>query len=70
MRKVPYLLHHFYFYYYFLDGSSYDGGGYEKLNEGLKIPKSLWSRLYNYQRVGVQWMFELHQQKCGGILGR
>jgi hypothetical protein len=40
------------------------------LSEGLKIPKSLWNRLYNYQRVGVQWMFELHQQKCGGILGR
>jgi DNA excision repair protein ERCC-6 len=58
------------FFCFFLDGSSYDGGGYEKLSEGLKIPKILWSRLYNYQRVGVQWMFELHQQKCGGILGR
>jgi DNA excision repair protein ERCC-6 len=58
------------FFGYFSDGSSYDGGGYEKLSEGLKIPKILWSRLYNYQRVGVQWMFELHQQKCGGILGK
>ena len=29
----------------------------------------MWSKLYNYQKVGVQWMYELHQQKVGGILG-
>lgn len=23
----------------------------------------------SYQRVGVQWLWELDQQKCGGILG-
>merc|ERR1719492_539033 len=36
---------------------------------GLQVPRAVWARLYNYQKVGVQWMFELHQQKCGGILG-
>lgn len=24
---------------------------------------------YRYQKVGVQWLWELHQQRCGGILG-
>lgn len=42
---------------------------YEEIEGGLKVPLSLWSKLFNYQKVGVQWMFELHQQKCGGILG-
>ena len=44
-------------------------GNFEELDGGLKAPTSLWNKLYNYQKVGVQWMFELHQQKCGGILG-
>ena len=44
-------------------------GEYEELEGGLQVPRVVWSRLYNYQKVGVQWMFELHQQKCGGILG-
>jgi len=44
-------------------------GQFEKLKEGLKIPGVLWSKLFNYQRVAVQWMYELHQQRCGGILG-
>ena len=44
-------------------------GQYEELEGGLRVPTSLWKRLYNYQKVGVQWMFELHQQQCGGLLG-
>ena len=44
-------------------------GRYEEVEGGLKVPSSLWEKLYNYQKIGVQWMFELHQQKCGGILG-
>ena len=44
-------------------------GNFEELDGGLKAPTFLWNKLYNYQKVGVQWMFELHQQKCGGILG-
>ena len=42
---------------------------YEELEGGLRVPKSIWSRLYYYQRVGVQWFWELDQQKVGGILG-
>ncbi|GLH06103.1 ATP-dependent helicase brm [Gryllus bimaculatus] len=32
------------------------------LSGGYKLPKS-------FQKVGVQWLWELHQQGCGGILG-
>ena len=38
-------------------------GRYEELEGGLRVPSGLWKKLYNYQRVGVQWMFELHQQQ-------
>ena len=38
-------------------------GRYDELEGGLRVPSSLWKKLYNYQRVGVQWMFELHQQQ-------
>ena len=41
----------------------------EEIEGGLKAPSVIWDRLYDYQKVGVQWMFELHQQHCGGILG-
>ena len=41
----------------------------EELEGGLKVPYKIWEKLYNYQRVCVQWLWELHQQKVGGILG-
>ena len=44
-------------------------GRYEEIEGGLKAPSVIWDRLYDYQKVGVQWMFGLHQQHCGGILG-
>lgn len=25
--------------------------------------------LYRYQRTGVKWLWELHVQQCGGIVG-
>ncbi|KAJ9577602.1 hypothetical protein L9F63_005789, partial [Diploptera punctata] len=43
--------------------------GYHEMEGGYKIHKNLWTKLYNYQKVGVQWMWELNQQRCGGILG-
>ena len=42
---------------------------YEELEGGLRVPKAIWTKLYHYQRVGVQWLWELDQQKVGGILG-
>ncbi|TRY63996.1 hypothetical protein TCAL_00795 [Tigriopus californicus] len=41
----------------------------EELEGGLHVPSRIWDQLYNYQRVCVQWLWELHQQKVGGILG-
>ncbi|KAK3407151.1 hypothetical protein EUGRSUZ_K03253 [Eucalyptus grandis] len=39
------------------------------LKEGLKIPESIFTNLFDYQKVGVQWLWELHCQKAGGIIG-
>lgn len=34
-----------------------------------RIPSRIYDRLYDYQRTGVKWLWELHNQKCGGIIG-
>ncbi|KAJ9564828.1 hypothetical protein OSB04_000794 [Centaurea solstitialis] len=39
------------------------------LEGGLKIPSSIFSQLFDYQKVGVQWLWELHCQRAGGIIG-
>lgn len=39
------------------------------LSEGLRIPGSIYDRLFDYQKTGVQWLWELHNQECGGIIG-
>ncbi|QLL34508.1 hypothetical protein HG536_0G03700 [Torulaspora globosa] len=40
-----------------------------KLNDEFKVPGDVFSLLFNYQRTCVQWLYELFQQKCGGIIG-
>ncbi|CAG2104982.1 unnamed protein product [Medioppia subpectinata] len=40
-----------------------------KLDNGLKIPQRIWEQLYPYQQTGVQWLWELHRNGCGGIVG-
>ncbi len=32
------------------------------------MPGRLWRRLYAYQQMGVQWLWELHQARSGGVL--
>ncbi len=49
--------------------SDEESGRCEELEGGLQVPSSIWERLYGYQRVCVQWLWELHQQRSGGILG-
>ncbi|XP_062080234.1 protein CHROMATIN REMODELING 8 [Humulus lupulus] len=39
------------------------------LEGGLKIPEKIFDQLFDYQRVGVQWLWELHCQRAGGIIG-
>ena len=40
-----------------------------ELDAGLKVPEMIWNRLYKFQKVGLKWFWELHNQQCGGILG-
>ncbi|XP_076232564.1 uncharacterized protein LOC143178035 [Calliopsis andreniformis] len=40
-----------------------------KIDNLFKIPQSIWKRLYKYQRVSVQWLWELHCRNLGGLLG-
>lgn len=40
-----------------------------KLNDTFKIPGEIYSFLFNYQKTCVQWLYELFQQGCGGIVG-
>ncbi|XP_075697952.1 DNA excision repair protein ERCC-6 isoform X2 [Rhinoderma darwinii] len=40
-----------------------------EFDEGFCIPGSLWKKLYKYQQTGVRWLWELHCQQAGGILG-
>lgn len=39
------------------------------LEGGLKIPENIFDALFDYQKVGVQWLWELHCQRAGGIIG-
>ncbi|KAJ0973553.1 hypothetical protein J5N97_021512 [Dioscorea zingiberensis] len=39
------------------------------LEGGLKIPSAIYTQLFDYQKVGVQWLWELHCQRAGGIIG-
>ncbi|KAL1329867.1 hypothetical protein HN51_047051 [Arachis hypogaea] len=42
---------------------------YITLEGGLKIPDNIFDALFDYQKVGVQWLWELHCQRAGGIIG-
>ncbi|XP_030059035.1 DNA excision repair protein ERCC-6 [Microcaecilia unicolor] len=40
-----------------------------EFDEGFKVPAFLWRKLFKYQQTGVRWLWELHCQQAGGILG-
>lgn len=40
-----------------------------ELDSSLKVPENIWNKLYKFQKTGLKWLWELHQQRCGGILG-
>lgn len=42
---------------------------FQTLEGGLKIPETIFEKLFDYQKVGVQWLWELHCQRAGGIIG-
>jgi DNA excision repair protein ERCC-6 len=35
----------------------------------LDISSDLWQSLYDYQKDGLRWLWDLHNKACGGILG-
>ncbi|KAJ2595915.1 DNA repair protein rhp26 [Coemansia sp. RSA 1722] len=41
----------------------------EATKPSLRVPRQIWDKLLEYQRAALQWMFTLHQQNAGGILG-
>ncbi|XP_021770158.1 protein CHROMATIN REMODELING 8-like isoform X2 [Chenopodium quinoa] len=53
------------------DAENGDGGETPSvtLEGGLKIPETIFDNLFDYQKVGVQWLWELHCQRAGGIIG-
>ena len=36
---------------------------------GFRVPSRVYTALFDYQRTGVQWLWELHCQRTGGIIG-
>ncbi|KAL5990544.1 hypothetical protein ACLOJK_011446 [Asimina triloba] len=49
--------------------TDFDEPAFVTLEGGLKIPETIFSQLFDYQKVGVQWLWELHCQRAGGIIG-
>ena len=47
-------------------GSSFEDQVFEG---GYCVPGRIWVRLYQYQRTGVRWLWELHCYGTGGIVG-
>ena len=41
----------------------------ENLEYGLRVPGRLWRRLFVHQRTSLEWLWELHRQEVGGIIG-
>jgi DNA excision repair protein ERCC-6 len=40
----------------------------KELSQSVRLPLSLFKKLFTYQRVGVDWMACLYKKKIGGIL--
>ena len=36
---------------------------------GLRVPGNIYDNLLDYQQVGLKWLWELHSQRAGGIVG-
>lgn len=58
-----------------LDNISEDGtettplDKFHTIDGDLQIPEEMWNGLFEHQKTGVRWLWELHQLGTGGILG-
>ncbi|KDO29148.1 hypothetical protein SPRG_05391 [Saprolegnia parasitica CBS 223.65] len=50
-------------------GEAYVAPQDELLEDGLAVPARVWSALFPHQKEGIQWLYQLHMQNAGGILG-
>ncbi|CAG9540188.1 unnamed protein product [Cercopithifilaria johnstoni] len=41
---------------------------FHELKNDMKVPNDCWKKLYKYQKTGIRWLNELHNQCVGGIL--
>ena len=39
------------------------------LGQGYRVPGDIYPSLFDYQKTGVQWLWELYSQQVGGIVG-
>ncbi|KAJ2744527.1 DNA repair protein rhp26 [Coemansia sp. BCRC 34301] len=42
---------------------------HEQSAPSLSVPRQIWDKLLEYQKAALRWMYTLHQQEAGGILG-
>ena len=40
-----------------------------ELDGGYRVPGDIYPSLFDYQKTGVQWLWELYSQQVGGIIG-
>lgn len=40
-----------------------------EFENGYKVPGDIYPSLFDYQKTGVQWLWELYSQQAGGIIG-
>lgn len=40
-----------------------------EVDGGYRVPGDIFPSLFNYQKTGVQWLWELYSQQVGGIVG-
>ena len=40
-----------------------------QIDDGYQLPGDIYPSLFDYQKTGVQWLYELHTQQVGGIIG-
>ncbi|MCJ1339150.1 hypothetical protein MMC09_004439 [Bachmanniomyces sp. S44760] len=40
-----------------------------EFGDGFKVPGDIFPSLFDYQKTGVQWLWELYSQQVGGIIG-
>ncbi|KAM7295954.1 DNA excision repair protein ERCC-6 [Ixodes scapularis] len=54
-----------------LDGGDGESGSDSavEVDDELRVPAEIWNKLYRYQQTGVRWLWELHRQNTGGIVG-